>query len=523
MMWRTSGVESGQQTALDWFDRAVIGYVVLPLPLFLLGWLELWAAVPLTLCVLYAFRSLVGPRAPSSSDSHITPISTTQLVVASLVGVVWTVLGGAMHFVFANADWYVRDAVLHDLVVSPWPVGYGLFDGAESMLRAPLGYYVPAAVLGKLLGLYAAHIALALWTAMGVTLFLLQVLSLTPSRKVGAALAVMALIVFFSGFDIIGCLVADPERFLKDWKITQHLEWWAGVYQYSSMTTQLFWVPNHALPGWLAIGLLLRNSRPSLSALLPMLVVATVLWSPLTALGLMPFIVLKVLRGASWRSLLPLLRPEVWAPAVLVGLVLASYITMDSVRLPMKTTLGGQPILDLVRQLQFFLLEAGFIGYAVLALGWSWDIVLALAVLLLLPLVSFGPANDLAMRASIPSLAVLAIGVCKALTRHNRQAGDSGRKVLLGCMIGVGALTPIQEIARAISLPAWPINTEATLIGAACGSYEPHYVARLNTQLMSQTLRPPHRIPLGPQDLQTCRNPAKVRMAARGLDWGMIP
>ena len=521
MTWRTSGVESGQQTALDWFDRAVIGYVVLPLPLFLLGWLKLWAAVPLTLCVLYALRPLVGPRAPLSSDSHIAPISTTQLVVASLVGVVWTALGGAMHFVFANADWYIRDAVLHDLVVSPWPVGYGVFDGAESMLRAPLGYYMPAALLGKLLGLYSAHIAMALWTAMGATLFLLQVLSLTPSRKVGTALAVVALIVFFSGFDIIGSSLADPERFLKDWKITQHLEWWAVVYQYSSMTTQLFWVPNHALPGWLTIGLLIRNSRPSLSAMLPMTVVAAVLWSPLTALGLMPFVVLKMLRGASWRSLLPLLRPQVWAPAVLVGLVVASYITMDSARLPMKTTLGDQPILDLVRQLQFFLLEAGFIGIAVLALGWSWDIVTALAVLLLLPILSFGPANDLVMRASIPSLTMLAIGVCVALTRQNGQAGDSGKKVLLGCMLGVGALTPIQEIARATSLPAWPINTEATLIGAACGSYPPHYIAHLDPKLMSWALRPPHRTPLGPQDLETCRNPAKQLMAVRKLDWGM--
>ena len=33
------------------------------------------------------------------------------------------------------------------------------------------------------------------------------------------------------------------------WNITSHLEWWAGKYQYSSTTTQLFWVPNHAPRG----------------------------------------------------------------------------------------------------------------------------------------------------------------------------------------------------------------------------------------------------------------------------------
>jgi len=34
---------------------------------------------------------------------------------------------------------------------------------------------------------------------------------------------------------------------IEHWDVTKHLEWWAGRYQYSSMTTQLFWVPNHAL------------------------------------------------------------------------------------------------------------------------------------------------------------------------------------------------------------------------------------------------------------------------------------
>src|SRR5579871_6367149 len=135
MAWRTSDLESGHQTALDWLDRAVIGYVALPLPLFLLGWLKLWVAAPLVLLVLYALRPLVGLRASPSSGSQTTPVSLTQLGVALLVGVTWTALGGTLHLVFANNDWYIRDAVLHDLVVSPWPVSYGLFHGAESLLR----------------------------------------------------------------------------------------------------------------------------------------------------------------------------------------------------------------------------------------------------------------------------------------------------------------------------------------------------------------------------------------------------
>src|SRR6185312_15969430 len=173
-MFSATRADSGQPDALDLFDRVVIFYLVLPLPIFLLGWLEPWAALPLVLCVLYTLRPLAHSR-PASGPRF--PISMMQLTIACLVGCAWTVLGGTGHFVYANTDWYVRDAVLHDLVVSPWPVGYGLFDGKESLLRAPLGFYMPAALVGKSLGLSMAHLAMALWTAVGATLFLLQVLS----------------------------------------------------------------------------------------------------------------------------------------------------------------------------------------------------------------------------------------------------------------------------------------------------------------------------------------------------------
>jgi hypothetical protein len=506
-MFSAISAASGQPGGgLDRFDRVVILYLVLPLPIFLFGWFELWAALPLALCVLYALRPLAQPL---PADGPRLPVSRMQLALACLVGCAWTVLGGTGHLVFANADWYIRDAVLHDLVAAPWPVGYGVFDGKESLLRAPLGYYLPSALLGKSLGLSMAHLAMTLWTAMGATLFLLQVLSVTPARA-GTSLAVVAVVVLFSGFDVIGQIISNP-RFLYLWKITQHLEWWAGSYQYSSITTQLFWVPNHALGGWLTIGLLYRDARRSpLDAMLPMIIVAVALWSPLTAVGLVPFILLKVLRGATAERLLSLLHPRVWAPAVLVGLVIASYLTLDSSRLPVTSTVSESDLtMSVLRLLQFFLLEAGLIGFAVLTLRWSWEIVLALGVLLLLPMAHFGPANDLVMRASIPSLAVLAIGVCIALTQKSVDGADSRKKLILGCMLAIGAVTPIQEFARAVLLPVWPIDTKATLVGAACGQYPPHYTAHLDGQLVGRLLRQPHPIASG---ALACGNPAVAIM-----------
>ncbi len=496
-------------SSLDPLDRVTVAYLALPLIIFVLGWLEWWAALPLLACIAYALKPLAAPRSAQNVRLPITPL---HLTLAAGVGIGWTVFGGAGHLMFANPDWHIRDAVLHDLVTSQWPVGYGVFDGKESLLRAPLGYYLPAALVGKVAGLPVAHMTMALWTAVGATLFLLQVLSLTPSR-VSTAVMVVVVVVLFSGFDIIGCLLNYGGRFRANWDIAMHLEWWAGNYQYSSMTTQLFWVPNHALGGWLTIGLLFRDGRETpLDSMLPMIVVATTLWSPLTALGVVPFVLWKVVATALRERSLKCLEPRVWAPALIVGLVVAAYLVLDPTGIPKGVAVHGDGAAGVTNELlqlaQFFLLEAGILGFAILAIRPSSQVVLALVILALLPLLYFGPGNDLVMRASIPSLAVMAIGASLALCRYPMAGGMAKKKWLLACLLIVGAVTPVQEFARAAVLRAWPINLQATLIEADCGKFAPHYMAHLGDEFIGHILRKPQRVALGPQNLDACGNPA---------------
>ena len=522
----------GRAGGLDALDRVAVGYLALPLVIFVAGWLEPWAALVLLACLAYALGPLAAPGTAGSR------IPREHLAVAAAVGCLWTVFGGTGHLVFANADWTVRDAVLHDLVAGGWPVGYGPLDGEPSLLRAPLGYYLPAALIGKAAGLTAAHAALAIWTALGASLFLLQVLSRTvpptgsPHGAAGAqrvkviarALAVVLVIVAFSGLDVVGTLLRDPGA-RAHWDITSHLEWWAARYQYSSMTTQLFWVPNHALCGWVAVGLLCRQrpqeQQSALDALLPLLVVAVALWSPLTALGLVPFVLWRVgatlWKERSWRPL----DPRLWAPSLIVGLIVAAYLTLDAGRIPKGVTyghhgLGAAALLDDAwRQLEFFFLEAGLVGFAILAIRRSAGVALALSLLAVLPALRFGAANDLVMRASIPSLAVLAIGACVALTAGR---GMRVRRGMLILVLAVGAVTPFQEFARAAVLPRWPIDRVSTLIVAACGRHPAHYIARLDGQAITRLLREPQTLPaprLTAAQAVACDNPALLIEARR--------
>jgi hypothetical protein len=389
------------------------------------------------------------------------------------------------------------------------------------MPPAPVAFYLPAALMGKWLGLSAAHVAMGVWTAVGATLFLLQVLVLLPSR-IGIGLAAIAVVIFFSGLDIVGSLLNDGPEFRNSWNITRHLEWWAGRYQYSSMTTQLFWVPNHALGGWLAVGILWRNKRnDAFDACLPVIVVALALWSPLTALGFVPFAVLHAASKSIETRSLKLLYPTVWAPAAVIGIVVAAYLAMDPGGIPKGVAASRNSDLfgDLLQQAQFFLIEAGFLGAAILVIRPCREIVLALVILALLPLVYFGPANDLVMRASIPSLAVLTIGACLALATPASTARRKRAQVVLVALLLVGAITPVEEFARSVLLPAWPINLQATLIGANCGHVVPHYIARVSTGLLARMLRPPSRIPVRYEGPAACANPALELM----WSWTFFP
>ncbi len=497
---------------METIDRVVVAYVTLPLAVFLIGWFRFWVAIPLLALMAYSLTPLATVQRFTAEISRHT---TKQIWLALAAGFVWTLFGGTGHWFFANSDWHIRDAVLHDLVASPWPVGYGIFNEMETLLRAPVAYFLPAALIGKAVGLPAAHIAMETWTAIGVSLFLMQILSEAPS-KITVALKIFAIVILFSGLDIVGQLLQGGPRFRAEWNITSHLEWWARIYQYSSMTTQLFWVPNHAIGAWLTVGLISRHEgSTAIDALIPLMIVAAMLWSPLSALGLIPIAAFKAISSMLREHSFALLHPRVWLPSLIVGIVVMGFLGLDPGGIPRTWTLnqtGEGPAMGIARQAQFFLFEAGLIGFSILWIRRSTYTILALVILAILPVVSFGAANDFAMRASIPSLAVLCIAACRALCVESGQADVSTKKITLVFLLAIGAITPLQEFARAMVVPAWAANLQATLVGADCGRFPAHYVARTQHEVILLLMKRPNRLTIGDTGPASCKNPAETAL-----------
>lgn len=454
--------------SLDRIDRLVCLYLILPTLLFCL-WFVPPVAIPLGILGCYGtYRVLKGNR----GDRALLSWPFVLAIVALSLG--WTALAGVGHFYYANSDWLVRDAVLQDLSRSTAPATYVSNDSSLLILRAAIGYFLPAAAIGHVFGVDTGQITLYLWTALGWGLVLAAAARTFTGRAQQATCLVV--LTLFGGMDLLGYVWGH--RQLPS--IGEHVEWWMSNIQYSSNTTLLFWVPNHALPAWLGTLLVLRHwRRPQLVRIAPLLCTAIPLWSPLAAIGLFPFF----LFGISWRrDIRAVFSPRTSLPFAPVALATVLYLGMDADSIPhgwLARLLPsvGEFVYDYVL---FCLLEFGILAL-VLARLRSFDAPLrvAVAVLCLLPFYYYGAANDLAMRASIPSLLVLALATIRPLT----QAALPAWRLLLVLVLAIGAIGAAQEPLRALDLRAWKPGARtlpeatASWTGGLGRSFPTHYFA----------------------------------------------
>jgi hypothetical protein len=434
-----------------------LGYVTLPVGVFLVGWLRPpWAV--LLVAALVAGTAMWGRRlrqAGATPEGDLRGASAPALVVAVLVVLGVVALSGAGGFGIQTWDWAKHNAILRDLIEQPWPVAYAT--GRDDVaLTYYVAYYLPAALLGKAAGWTAANVALYAWTALGAVLALLWVVVLSGAR-VWPCLGVFVL---FSGLDVVGAPWSGRwtgAAWLQDF----HLEWWAGAWLYPSNVNLLAFAPHQALAGWLLTGLAL-DGLDRYAGRYPHALGTGVclLWSPFAALGLAGLAALGAVGAGSRRGgLRRLARDPLALAGAAIALVLALYLLSRSwpVALPdryypppgriaagaLELVPAGMPGRQFVAEYAAFVL----LEFLLLA-GLLWSahrgtdrrlLGAATGMLLALPFVRYGYFNDLAMRASIPALFVLQVLAARALCRWRERPLLVS---LLGLVLVAGALCP---------------------------------------------------------------------------------
>jgi hypothetical protein len=402
------------------------------------------------------------------------------LATALAASLALNLVSGIGHLFWQTDDWAVRDAILLDLERNPWPVPYALGDHV-GLLRATLGMYLVPTLVGKALGEGAGEAALLAQNSILFALCLYAFATTQTERR--AQLIAIPLFVLFAGLDSIAWARRWAEG-VPDNLLLPHLDPWPGALQFSSHVTQLFWAPHHALAGWASVAAYQQWRAGRMPALLVAPIwAASIFWSPLAALGMVPFLGFALLCDLRDGRI----RAGDFACAVAAGLgalPVAVFLTIDAAAIERGVLDFGNPNI-LRAYASMFLLKV----VPWFALAWEGrdrqdkrgSVELALVAVSLLAIATYriGIANDFAMRVSIPALAILCLRSAPALATIGRIPVT--RAAIFVAIVLLGAVTPAVEIGRNIvqtARPASPCNLlEAVHDGPVALTPEKYYFA----------------------------------------------
>ncbi|MBE7433713.1 MAG: hypothetical protein HS100_07335 [Anaerolineales bacterium] len=422
-------------------------YLLLPFILFLFGWVRLALALPLALILLFAlYKLLFTNYQPFDFAQGKSPLSTFHFSLSTvywlLITALWLLLSGIGGYAFQNWDHNWRNVVFRDLMNFDWPVYYAQPEsGPVKMLVYYVGFWLPSALIAKFTNWQVANFVLFLWSLFGLLLVTHHLASALKTSPLKATL----LFILFSGLDILGTLFF-PQDYPTIFPPITHLETWAGNLQYSSFTTQLFWVFNQAIPAWLVISVIANLAEEKQSDHRSELIF---LWSlcfffaPLASLGLLPYILIELIKQTDFKFLFKNLRWEQLLAALIIFLLSSFFFASNT-----AAQQRGFQSLSLDKFLAFFLLEGGILWFILAPSKYKDPRWIVTGVLLaIIPFIQIGSDRDFVMRASIAPLFYLMLMTGETI--FNKSA-PRFLLVTVYCLLLVGSFTPLYEINRSL-------------------------------------------------------------------------
>lgn len=427
-------------------------YVLFPLILFFGGWLKWYYAFPCILLLLFCYYNLCKGDIvfwkPELNHCNIVKI-------VFIVGIifVWVYFSGIGKLVYQNTDHECRNTIFEIMVGHPWPIKeiYIVNDIAvERGLIYYIAFWLPSAVVGKFWGLEAGYFFQIIWAVLGVFLFYYIICIIRKKLEIWPLL----LFVFFSGLDIVGYFIIS--RGSLNFDPTRHLEWWC-ILQYSSFTTQLFWVFNQAVPAWLIFILIyMQKSNKNIVFLLSL----SMLSSTLPFVGMIPFVLYFIFSRKygtnNWKDWLQVFIKDTFTFSNIVGggmlgLLLFTYLSGNEASQMINTVANPENAsTSFWIYMVFILLDVGVYWIILFKYQRRCQLFYLTAFwLVICPLIKVGNSEDFCMRASIPALILLYLFVIDTLEIAKTRR-DIPLLIALLIVLSVGSMTPIHEFTRAI-------------------------------------------------------------------------
>ncbi|MFV0529714.1 MAG: hypothetical protein ACK5MN_13485 [Lachnospiraceae bacterium] len=456
-------------------------YLGITFLVFAFGWMKWYIALPVAICFILSFY-LAARTAPTLWVPEFSRKNLLLLLAILAVILLWVWFSGIGGFSYQNSDHVYRNSTFELLVSESWPV-YSMQGEQMQPLVYYIGFWLPSAVVGKLFGIGAGYAAQYIWAVLGVALIYYLICAVRKKLLLWPLLLLIA----FGGLDFVGMLLTNVD--LSAYTLTTHIEWWMGSVQFSSFTTQLYWVFNQTIPAWLIVLLLyLQKDNKSVVFLFSF----GLLSCTLPAMGMLPFLIYFVFsrkydtaadlksRGKAWFKDTFTLTNLLGGGAV--GITTALYVMSNQSGQKFSLSEWGffEQSGSLYLLLVFYLVEFGL--YAVCILKYQKKnplFYIVLATLLAVPVLSIvGFGTDFGMRACIPAQLILYLLVVDTVQVAWQKRSKYLLLVLAVCLY-IGSLSSMIEINRSLQPTFQELYQKNPLTGYQ-GEVTQMYVRRQN-------------------------------------------
>ena len=179
----------------------IIGYLYLPIIIFLVGWTSIWVSITVLLFTIVAI--LFGMRKIYNENKEKPSCRLDELLVVFGVFFVFFVMVGHSDLFAQDFDWHKHHAIFNDLKNYDWPVIYE----NGSLLTYYLGQYIVPSLLGKLFNSSIVMIwSIPVWNALGLTLVYAVLISLTGAKSVKKKICLLLFMLFWGGCTFLGTI-----------------------------------------------------------------------------------------------------------------------------------------------------------------------------------------------------------------------------------------------------------------------------------------------------------------------------
>ena len=278
-------------------------YLLIPSVLFLLTWIHLWIGIPCVLMILfYGLKTYQNLSENSSENLLPTSIILTCLVLSLAINF----LLGIGEFRPQTYDFQANNYKYYDLITHDLPVYY---TQQKTYLCYYTGYYLPTALLAKIFGIESARYFSFVWSILGLWIVLLWIASFQRRKSL---YLIFFVILFSNAWLII--------KMMNNFKLFQdYLRPYYFQINHFKLINETFiknyaWATQHTLPACLGACVLIHiyQEKDNFKDLKYVLIIllSTMFWSPLSTIGLFPFVgylflnnAQKLFFQAKWKDL----------------------------------------------------------------------------------------------------------------------------------------------------------------------------------------------------------------------------